>query len=189
MHTRTRNILLLVGSGLLIGLCIFGTPFILPSIAIESTDTPTPTTSIPTDIPTLSNPGQGLADMTPTPSTVIETAVVMPPELAIPSPFDITLYFKNSTCGGPAGENYDYTVSIELVALTLRQIEADIITTGEYSPSSGIFSTSADVGPGTETYTGMIAYDGQTIVMSGVYGWTPDSGSPCSADFEGSTTP
>lgn len=187
MHPRTRNILLLAGAGLLIGLCIFGTPFILPSIAVEPKDTPTPTTSIPTDIPTLPNPGQGLADVTPTEAIVIETAVVMPPELAVPSPFDITLYFINSTCGGPAGENYDYTVSIELVALTLRQIEADIVTTGEIS--TGVFTTSGDVGPGTETYTGTINYDGQTITMNGSYTWTPDSGSPCGADFEGSTTP
>ncbi|MFZ5903161.1 MAG: hypothetical protein ACOYZ8_06400 [Chloroflexota bacterium] len=189
MHPRTRNILLLAGTGLLIGLCIFGAPFILPSIAVEAKDTPTPTASIPTDTPTLPAPGQGLVDATSTAPITINTAVVMPTALAVPSPFDITLYFTNSTCGGPAGENYSYTVSIELVALTLQQIDANITTAGDYDPASGAFNTSADVGPGVETYTGVIAYDGQTILMSGVYGWNPDSGSPCGADFSGETTP
>lgn len=189
MHTRTRNILLLAGVGLMIGLCIFGAPFILPPIAIEPTDTPTPTTSIPTAIPTLPNPGQGLAGMTPTPPLIIETAVVMPPELAIPSPFDIVLYFTNSNCGGPAGENYTYTVLIDINEVALRQLDADIITRGELAPTGGAFTTTGDVGPGIETYTGTIAYDGQTITMNGSYTWVPDGGSPCGADFSGETTP
>lgn len=188
MNPRTRNILLLVGTGLLIGICAIGTPFILPSIAIEPTDTPTPTTSIPTDIPTLSNPGQGLADMTPTPPSVIETALVVPPALAVPSPFDIMLDFTNGTCGG-GDVTYTYTITINGLVMTMIQTDANITTQGTYDPESGAFSTSADVGPGTETYTGVIAYDGQTILIGGTYGWAPDGGSPCGADISGETTP
>ena len=182
MHSRTRNILLLAGTGLLIGLCVFGAPLILPSIAIEPTDTP-----MPPDIPTLSHPGQGLADMTPTPLLVIETALVMPPALAVPSPFDIMLDFTNGTCGG-GDATYTYTVTIDGTVMTMIQTDAAITTLGTYDPESGAFSTSADVGPGTETYTGVIAYDGQTILIGGTYGWAPDGGSPCGADISGKTT-
>lgn len=182
MHSRTRNILLLVGTGLLIGLCVFGAPFVLPPVAIEPTDTP-----MPTDIPTLSNPGQGVADMTPTPPLVIETALVIPPALAVPSPFDIMLDFTNGTCGG-GDTTYTYTVTIDGLVMTMIQTDANITTQGTYDPDSGTFSTSADIGLGTETYTGVIAYDGQTILIGGTYDWAPDGGAPCGADISGKTT-
>lgn len=188
MNSRTRMILSLAGAGLLIGFCVFGTPFILPSIAVEPTDTPTLTTSIQVDIPTLPSPGLELADMTPTEEIVIETALVMPPALAVPSPFNIMLDFKNGTCGG-GDATYTYTVTINGLVMTMIQTDANITTLGAYDPDSGAFSTSADVGPGTETYTGVIAYDGQTILIGGTYGWAPDGGSSCGADISGETKP
>lgn len=185
MSSRMK-IILLAGTALLIGICIFSVPLILPSVTVEPKDTPTPTMPIPKDLPTLPEPGQGLADATPTQPIIIETAVVTDSSLAVPSPFDIDLYFTNVTCGG-GDAMYSYAVSIALSLITLNQMDADIITTGEFNGS--LFSTSADVGPGIENYTGTITYDGETITMSGLYGWTPDSGSSCGADFSGTTTP
>jgi hypothetical protein len=98
------------------------------------------------------------------------------------------LNFTNGTCGG-GDATYAYTVTINGIVMTIVQTDANITTTGNYDPASGEFNTSADVGPGVEVYTGVIVYDGQTILMGGLYGWNPDSGSPCGADIEGSTTP
>lgn len=156
MNSRIRIILLLAGAGLLVGFCIFGTPFILPSIGAE-----------PTDIP---------------------PALAVPPALGVPSPFDILLDFTNGTCGG-GDATYTYTVTIDGIVMTMIQTDANITTLGTYDPDSGAFSTSADVGPGTETYTGVIMYDGQTIMIGGTYTWTPDGGSSCGADISGETTP
>ena len=176
MNTRTR-IFLLAGSALLIGLCIFGAPLIMPSFIGETEPTPTPV-----------GPSSSLVDITPTELVIAMTepqVIAAPP---LPSPFDIMLNFTNGTCGG-GDATYAYTVTINGIVMTIVQTDANITTTGNYDPASGEFNTSADVGPGVEVYTGVIVYDGQTILMGGVYGWNPDSGSPCGADIEGSATP
>ncbi|MCK6584950.1 MAG: hypothetical protein HUU11_16975 [Anaerolineales bacterium] len=143
--------------------------------ASAPTPTPTPTKQIkPTFTPTATKPPEVPPTETPTP----------PP---LPSTFDMMMSLVNGTCGG--GATYSYTFNIEGTTLDLVQTDAGITTSGTYDPLTGAFSTSADVGPGSETYDGVISYDGTTITVTGSYAWVPDSGVGCTAEITGTTTP
>ena len=187
MNPRTRTILIVGGAALLIATCIFVVPPLLPPI-FQGTNNATPTftpekpTRTPTPIVPTKTPGVQLTD-TPTPTS---PAFIAPPSL--PSPFDIILYFTNGTCGG-GNASYSYRFTIDGTSLTVLQTDAGITTTGTYDPATGAFSTSGDVGPGTETYDGAIGFDGTTITIKGSYTWTPDGGATCGAVVAGTATP
>lgn len=66
-------------------------------------------------------------------------------------------------------------------------MDADITTTGPYDPATGAFNTSAPVGPGTEFYTGTIAFDGTLISVVGQSMYT-QPGLTCNNDIAGQTT-
>lgn len=186
MDNKMKVLLLAGGTVLLIGMCVITTPLILPGLQDMQ---PTPTfTPGPTATWTPSAPDASQADATSTALaiTTLTAQAVIP--LQVPSPFDIMLDFTNGTCGG-GDATYAYTITIDGLVMTMIQTDANITTLGTYDPDTGAFSTSADVGPGVETYTGVIVYDGQTVLISGLYGWSPDSGNPCGADIMGETIP
>ena len=144
--------------------------------------------SAPTSTPT-SERKPTLTSTATKPPEVLSTeipATEPPAPLPVPSPFDMSMDFTGGTCG-PA--TYTYTFNIGGTVLDLVQTDAGITSTGTYDPITGTFSTSVDVGPGSETYDGTIAYDGTTISLSGSYAWIPDSGEGCTADISGTTTP
>ncbi|MEK6751128.1 MAG: hypothetical protein AABZ00_02585 [Chloroflexota bacterium] len=185
MNPRTR-LIVIVGAVLLAGtVCVFVIPPLLGGPPILAGPTRTPTLPKPSLTPTLPKPTitptfNSNRQVTPTPTFTSSPAV--------PSPFDIILDFTGGTCG-TGTPSYSYTFTIDGTALTVLQTDAGITTTGSYDPSTGAFSTSGDVGPGVETYDGMISFDGTTITVSGSYSWTPDGGVTCGAEVSGTTTP
>ncbi|MCC6300797.1 MAG: hypothetical protein IT314_16045 [Anaerolineales bacterium] len=148
-----------------------------PTVTATPTEKPKPTVT-PTRTP------QALAaNATPTAAA----------PLPVPSPFDIALLFTNGSCGTGTPTWY-YTFTIDGTSLT--QVQTDgiggpvvVSLAGTYDPVSGAFSTSADVGTGVENHEGTIAFDGTTITVTGVYGYTPTGGATCTFDFEGTATP
>ena len=155
-------ILLLILSG-----CEFG----LASSVSTPTLTPTPEKKRPT--PTI------------TPTNTPEVEPTSLPEL--PSPFDMDLAFTNNSCGYDDAV-YSYTFTIDGASLSLLQTGAGITTTGSYDASSGAFSTTGAVGPGVESYEGMIAFDGTTITVTGTA--TYEQSGQCNSvnDIFGETT-
>jgi hypothetical protein len=148
----------------------------------DAAPTVTPTKPKPTVTPTRT-PQALAANATPT------TAALLP----VPSPFDISMLFTNGSCG-TGTPTWDYTFTIDGTSLTQVQTNGiggpPVVTlTGAYDPATGAFSTSADVGTGIENHDGTISFDGTTITVTGVYGYTPTGGTTCTFDFEGTTTP
>ena len=144
---------------------------------LTPTDKPKPT------VPPTRTPQALAANATAT------TAALLP----IPSPFDISMLFTNGSCG-TGTPTWTYTFTIDGASLT--QVQTDgiggpvvVSLAGTYDPVSGAFSTTADVGTGTENYDGTISFDGTTITVTGVYGYTPTGGTACTFDFEGTTIP
>jgi len=148
-----------------------------PTLA-ESAPTATPTVEKrkPTETPTDPPPNQ----VSPT------TAPTSAP--ALPSPFDITLAITNLTCGSGATQEHPYTFTIDGTSLSLLQVDADITTTGTYDPATGEFATSAVVGPGTEAYSGVIAFDGTTITVTGENSYTQSGQCTYTGTVTGTTT-
>ncbi len=146
-------------------------PFIIFIIVFSSFlmgCSPTGTLAAPTPTPPPEKK-KPTATPTATPETRLPTATitVTPAPPALPSPFDITLAITNLTCGSGSTVEHPYTFTIDGTSLSLLQVDAGITTTGTYDPSSGEFATSAVVGPGTETYSGTIDFDGVTITVTG----------------------
>lgn len=130
---------------------------------------------------------------TRTPQAIVESATEISAPPTVPSPFEIAMLFTNGSCG-TGTPTWTYTFTIDGTSLTQVQTDGiggpDLITlTGSYDPASGAFSASADVGTGIETYAGVIGFDGTTITVTGVYGYTPTGGTACTFDFDGTATP
>ena len=181
MNPRTRLFLILGAAALAVAVCVFVLPPILPPIYEGANASPTFTPVKPT------------TTFTPPASRPTATSTLTPLALAaapaVPSPFDIILNFTNGTCGGGGTPSYSYTFTIDGTSLTVLQTDAGITSSGSFDPVTGAFSTSADVGPGDETYDGYISFDSTTISVKGSYTWTPDGGQTCGADVAGTTTP
>ncbi|GEM_PF-6945292 len=116
-----------------------------------------------------------------------------PAALPVPSPFSISMLFTNGSCG-TGTPTWDYTFTIDGTSITQDQTDGIggpvvISLAGAYDPASGAFGTTADVGTGIETYDGTIGFDGTAITVTGSYAYTPTSGTACTFDFEGTTTP
>jgi hypothetical protein len=148
------------------------------STVASSVSTPTPTPEKPKVTPTF------------TPESRIPTATitVTPAPPALPSPFDITLALTNLTCGNGSTVDHPYTFTIDGTSLSLLQVDAGITTTGTYDPVTGAFATSAVVGPGTESYTGTIAFDGTTITVSGENSYEQSGQCTYTGSMAGTTT-
>jgi hypothetical protein len=151
------------------------------STLASAVSTATPTEPKPTITPTR------------TPASISANATNVPSALLVPSPFDISMQFGNGSCGDGTPVWF-YTFTIDGTSITQSQTDglggAIVITlTGSYDPVTGAFSTSADVGTGIENYDGTILFDGTVVTVSGVYGYTPDGGTTCTLDFEGTATP
>ena len=142
--------------------------------------TPTPTTE----------KGKPTATPTSTPETRSPTATITstPAPPALPSPFDITLAITNLTCGSGSTVEHPYTFTIDGTSLSLLQVDADITTTGTYDPVTGAFATSAVIGPGTESYSGTIAFDGTTITVSGGNSYEQSGQCTYTGSIAGTTT-
>ena len=185
MKLNPRTILLLAGGILIVSVCVFSVPPLIPNFGLNATPTLTRT-----PVPTLPNPKPTLTPAprkSPTPTLFVATDTPTPLP-AVPSPFDIILNFTDGSCG-TGTPSYTYTFIIDGTSLTINQTDAGITSTGSYDPATGAFSTAADVGPGDETYDGTIGYDGATISVSGGYSWTPDGGATCTFSIAGTSTP
>ncbi|MEW5939618.1 MAG: hypothetical protein AB1750_08155 [Chloroflexota bacterium] len=85
-------------------------------------------------------------------------------------------------------QTHPYTFVIDTTSLSVLQVDADITTTGTYDPATGAFSTSAVVGPGTESYAGTISFDGTTIVVTGTNTYEQSGQCTYTGSVEGTTT-
>ncbi|MBI5823760.1 MAG: hypothetical protein HZB18_07010 [Chloroflexi bacterium] len=145
--------------------------------------------SAPTRTPTTEKP-KPTATPTITPATrnSTPTLTVTPAPPALPPIFDITLALTNLTCGSGGTTEHPYTFTIDETSLSLLQVDAGVTTTGTYEPASGAFATSAVVGPGTESYSGTIAFDGATITVTGGNSYEQSGQCTFTASLTGTTT-
>ena len=148
------------------------------STLASSTSTPTPTTEKPKITPTFTPENRK--------PTATITVTPAPPEL--PATFDITLALTNLTCGSGATKEHPYTFTIDGTSLSLLQVDAGATTTGSYDPATGAFATSAVVGPGTESYSGTIAFDGTTITVTGGNSYEQSGQCTFTASITGTTS-
>ncbi len=140
----------------------------------DTTKTPTPTEAKPTATPTPETrrtPTPTRPRATPTPTVTPTATPTATP--ALPSTFSMALVFSNGTCGDGTFQ-HPYTFTIDNSTLSLLQVDANITTTGPYDPTTGVFSTSAQVGPGVEAYAGTIALEGNVITVTGQYSYTQE---------------
>lgn len=186
MKLNPRTILLLAGGLLIVSVCVFVMPPLIPNFGANAT--PTFTRTPPPTLPQLKPTRTPIPKKSPTPALLAAAKTPTPTPLPIPSPFDIILNFTDGSCG-TGTPSYTYTFIIDGTSLTINQTDAGITSTGSYDPATGAFSTAADVGPGDETYDGTIGYDGSTISVSGGYSWTPDGGATCTFSIAGTSTP
>jgi|GEM_PF-2171528 len=168
--------------GTLLGGCmlLFGggaQPFLGPP-----TPTRTPTAGIITFTPSVT-PRSTLTSEPPptlrTPITTTATATLTVTPRPLPSPFNITLFASGEAVCKAKDFNAPYRVTIQGTAMSLLQVNANIMTTGPYNPGTGAFTTTKSGLPGLETYTGLIRFDGTKIQMSGTYAYTNDPNLPC----------
>lgn len=166
-------IVLLVASSLILAGCTLP----IGTIAGSATATATSTKPVERAKPT--------ATITPTkePPTAEPTSAPV-----LPSTFDITLSATNLTCGSGSTVDHPYTFTIDGATLSLLQVDAAITTTGSYDSATGAFSTSAVVGPGTESYTGTIAFDGTLISVTGTSMYEQTGQCTFTASIVGETT-
>ena len=162
------------GGGIFLGGSLLGGCILFLGGGGLGTPTPTATPARPTATPT---PVKSRATSTPTPT----------PAPVLPATFDITLNFTNNSCGY-ADAQFPFTFTIAGGALTLLQVDADITTTGSYDAATGAFMASGPVGPGTETYEGVIAFDGTTISVTGTGGYAQAGQCTSVNDIAGETT-